>query len=244
MQQRLESIGVKVRDVRLNGSAATHVLCDDVNHTYKDLDFIFAIDFPNSSCEVFEKAADDQNFVASATPSLVEKEVGEQELIVGACNQDCGDKCPSDDNWSVDDSGYTSSGSSGVSDTALPDYFSASKAVSTRNKKKMSRPRTHSLESASSGSTSFSYSRYLSEDSSYVHHHHLPNHQNWQEIKDVTMDILRDFLPEGVDTSRMNSMVLGCAYVQKMVKVSNETDRWSLISLNNNSGTPNTCSFK
>ncbi|NXV81167.1 TET5A nucleotidyltransferase, partial [Atlantisia rogersi] len=58
----------------------------------------------------------------------------------------------------------------------------------------------------------------------------------FQLVKDVVMDCLLDFLPEGVNKDKITPMTLKEAYVQKLVKVCNETDRWSLISLSNNSG--------
>lgn len=47
---------------------------------------------------------------------------------------------------------------------------------------------------------------------------------------------LLDCLPAGVNRERISSAMMKEAYVQKMVKVFNEYDRWSLISLSNNSG--------
>lgn len=47
---------------------------------------------------------------------------------------------------------------------------------------------------------------------------------------------LLDCLPAGVNRERISSATMKEAYVQKMVKVFNEYDRWSLISLSNNSG--------
>lgn len=58
----------------------------------------------------------------------------------------------------------------------------------------------------------------------------------FQQVKDVVMDCLLDFLPEGVNKDKITPVTLKEAYVQKLVKVCNETDRWSLISLSNNSG--------
>ncbi|XP_066494663.1 terminal nucleotidyltransferase 5B-like [Tiliqua scincoides] len=58
----------------------------------------------------------------------------------------------------------------------------------------------------------------------------------FQLVKDVVMDCLLDFLPEGVNKEKITPMTLKEVYVQKLVKVCNDTDRWSLISLSNNSG--------
>lgn len=44
VRRRLEERGIGVRDVRLNGSAASHVLHQDSGLGYKDLDLIFCAD--------------------------------------------------------------------------------------------------------------------------------------------------------------------------------------------------------
>ncbi|XP_061917513.1 terminal nucleotidyltransferase 5C [Entelurus aequoreus] len=41
--------GVRVKDVRLNGSTASHVLVQDVGWSYKDLDLIFRVDLPHEA---------------------------------------------------------------------------------------------------------------------------------------------------------------------------------------------------
>lgn len=64
----------------------------------------------------------------------------------------------------------------------------------------------------------------------------LNNHNELQKIKNCVLSCLLDFLPEGVNKDKMSSCSLKEAYVQKMVKVCNEQDRWSLISLSNNKG--------
>ncbi|KAG2457075.1 terminal nucleotidyltransferase 5C [Polypterus senegalus] len=58
----------------------------------------------------------------------------------------------------------------------------------------------------------------------------------FQLIKDVVLETLLDFLPEGVNKEKITPMTLKEAYVQKLVKVYTEQDRWSLISLSNNNG--------
>lgn len=55
-------------------------------------------------------------------------------------------------------------------------------------------------------------------------------------IFDVVMEALTDFLPEGVSKDRMCSATLKDAYVKKLVKVTDDSNRWSLISLSNNEG--------
>ncbi|XP_074529593.1 uncharacterized protein tent5d isoform X2 [Halichoeres trimaculatus] len=64
----------------------------------------------------------------------------------------------------------------------------------------------------------------------------LPSQEEFQVIKESVLGCLLDCLPAGVNRERISSGTMKEAYVQKMVKVFNEHDRWSLISLSNNSG--------
>ena len=64
----------------------------------------------------------------------------------------------------------------------------------------------------------------------------IRSHSHLQQIKNVVLDSLLNFFPDGVSKDRMSSCTLKEAYVQKMVKVSNDKDRWSLISLTNKDG--------
>ncbi|TWW55788.1 putative nucleotidyltransferase FAM46C [Takifugu flavidus] len=64
----------------------------------------------------------------------------------------------------------------------------------------------------------------------------LPSQEEFQVIKESVLGCLLDCLPAGVNRERISSATMKEAYVQKMVKVFNEYDRWSLISLSNNSG--------
>lgn len=64
----------------------------------------------------------------------------------------------------------------------------------------------------------------------------LPHEKEFQLIKDVVLGTLLDFLPNGVNKEKITPMTLKEAYVQKLVKVNTEQDRWSLISLSNNHG--------
>lgn len=58
----------------------------------------------------------------------------------------------------------------------------------------------------------------------------------FQVIKESVLGCLLDCLPAAVNRERISSATMKEAYVQKMVKVFSEYDRWSLISLSNNSG--------
>ncbi len=64
----------------------------------------------------------------------------------------------------------------------------------------------------------------------------IPNQSDLQKVKNAVLNSLLDLLPEGVNREKMSSCSLKEAYVQKMVKVCNDSDRWSLISLSNNRG--------
>uniref|UniRef100_A0A1A8CSP9 Terminal nucleotidyltransferase 5C n=1 Tax=Nothobranchius kadleci TaxID=1051664 RepID=A0A1A8CSP9_NOTKA len=64
----------------------------------------------------------------------------------------------------------------------------------------------------------------------------LPTEAEFKLVKDVVLSILLDFLPEGVNKEKITPMTLKEVYVQKLVKVNTEQDRWSLISLSNNNG--------
>lgn len=64
----------------------------------------------------------------------------------------------------------------------------------------------------------------------------LPSEKEFQLIRDIVLGSLLDFLPEGVNKEKLTPMTLKEAYVQKLVKVSTESDRWSLISLSNKDG--------
>ena len=251
VRDRLLSIGIKVRDIRLNGSAATHVLSDDASHTYKDLDLIFVIDFPpNPPPEVVVSHIDKPSYCENDL-SLDSKKTDETDfkerpsMMLRPTNLPSdsilsphpSDKDSMDDCSSVDESGYTSGGSSVSS--IPPSSCSFTALPSAKYRKHLFRSRTRSLESMSSTSsvTSLAFKSHP-EDTTFApprlvfdSHHH-----NWQGIKDATMDVLLDFLPPLVNRTNMNSLVLGNAYVQKMVKVSTDTDKWSLISLNNNFG--------
>uniref|UniRef100_A0AAJ7SL46 polynucleotide adenylyltransferase n=1 Tax=Petromyzon marinus TaxID=7757 RepID=A0AAJ7SL46_PETMA len=55
-------------------------------------------------------------------------------------------------------------------------------------------------------------------------------------VREAAIESLLDFLPEGVCKERIGLAALSDAYVQKLVKVSTETDRWSLVSFTNNAG--------
>ncbi|XP_059766382.1 terminal nucleotidyltransferase 5D [Balaenoptera ricei] len=64
----------------------------------------------------------------------------------------------------------------------------------------------------------------------------LPSDQEFQLVKDVVLGCLLDFLPKYVKKEKSTLKTMKEAYVQKMVKVCNKHDRWSLISLSNNAG--------
>ena len=64
----------------------------------------------------------------------------------------------------------------------------------------------------------------------------LESHEDLQKCKNAALDSLKDLLPDDVSREKMSPSKIVDAYVQKMVKVATEKDRWSLISLSNNKG--------
>ena len=64
----------------------------------------------------------------------------------------------------------------------------------------------------------------------------LGSQKSYDRVKNAVLDALLEFLPVGINKKRMSSCSLKEGYVNKMVKVSNDVDRWSLISLSNNGG--------
>ena len=64
----------------------------------------------------------------------------------------------------------------------------------------------------------------------------LGSQRSYDRVKNAVLDALLEFLPVGINKKRMSSCSLKEGYVNKMVKVANESDRWSLISLSNNGG--------
>ncbi|KAM4879401.1 terminal nucleotidyltransferase 5D [Sylvia borin] len=64
----------------------------------------------------------------------------------------------------------------------------------------------------------------------------LPSELEFQVVKEAVLNCLLDFLPKCVNKQKITAQTMKDAYVQKMVKVSTNHDRWSLISLSNNSG--------
>nr|XP_056704269.1 terminal nucleotidyltransferase 5C [Euleptes europaea] len=64
----------------------------------------------------------------------------------------------------------------------------------------------------------------------------LASEGEFQLVRDVVLQSLLNFLPEGVSKLKISPMTLKEAYIQKLMKVYTEADRWSLISLSNNHG--------
>ena len=61
----------------------------------------------------------------------------------------------------------------------------------------------------------------------------LSSQADLNKVKSAVLNSLVDVLPDGVSKEKMSSCSLKEAYVQKMVKVWNDNDRWSLIALSN-----------
>jgi hypothetical protein len=67
----------------------------------------------------------------------------------------------------------------------------------------------------------------------------LSSGRNTDRVKQAVLSSLFDLLPDGVSRKRITTCSLKEAYVSKMVKVNNDGDRWSLISLGNARGCKN-----
>ena len=50
------------------------------------------------------------------------------------------------------------------------------------------------------------------------------------------MSVLLSFLPPDIRRDRLSTDMMVSAYVNKLIKISSETDKWSLISLSNEKG--------
>ncbi|XP_012311147.1 terminal nucleotidyltransferase 5D [Aotus nancymaae] len=74
------------------------------------------------------------------------------------------------------------------------------------------------------------------KDLDFIFRVELSSYQEFHIVKDAVLGCLLDFLPKGVQKEKITSYIMQEAYVQKLVKVCNEHDRWSLISLSNNTG--------
>jgi len=61
----------------------------------------------------------------------------------------------------------------------------------------------------------------------------LSDQNDLKRVKDVVLTSLLQFMPAGVSRERISGPRLSEAYVRKLVKVYNEGNRWSLISLSN-----------
>ncbi|KFQ40542.1 Protein FAM46C [Mesitornis unicolor] len=64
----------------------------------------------------------------------------------------------------------------------------------------------------------------------------LPSEAEFQLVRDVVLRSLLNFLPEGVSKLKISPVTMKETYIQKLVKVCTESDRWSLISLSNKHG--------
>merc|ERR1712227_1037377 len=68
----------------------------------------------------------------------------------------------------------------------------------------------------------------------------ISKHRNddlrWSVVRDTVMRVLCTKLPKDVRRDRLTSDVLLSAYVNKLIKINNDQDKWSLVSLSNNKG--------
>ena len=61
----------------------------------------------------------------------------------------------------------------------------------------------------------------------------MSSQNDLKRVKDAVLNSLLDFLPTGVNKERISGASLNEAYVRKMVKIYDDVNRWSLISLSN-----------
>lgn len=60
--------------------------------------------------------------------------------------------------------------------------------------------------------------------------------QRWTTVRDTVMSVLLSLLPADIRRDRLSTDMMVSAYVNKLIKISSETDKWSLISLSNEKG--------
>ena len=109
-------------------------------------------------------------------------------------------------------------------------------AVSSRLREKGVKLRDIRLNGGAASFVLCQDKKYIFNDLDLIFGVDLSCPQRIHMIFDVVMDALTDFLPEGVSKNRMCSATLKDAYVKKLVKVTDEANSWSLISLSNNDG--------
>ncbi len=90
-----------------------------------------------------------------------------------------------------------------------------------------------------SGASSVLAADFASDDISYndldlIFSVDLSTGRAYDRVKCAVLESLMQLLPEGVSRKRMSSCSMKEAYVSKMVKVNDNADRWSLITLGNN----------
>uniref|UniRef100_A0A8D0BXY7 Terminal nucleotidyltransferase 5C n=1 Tax=Salvator merianae TaxID=96440 RepID=A0A8D0BXY7_SALMN len=74
------------------------------------------------------------------------------------------------------------------------------------------------------------------KDLDFVFQVTLPSESEFQLVRDIVLESLLNFLPEGVNKLKITPVTLKDAYTEKLVKVCTDIDRWSLISLSNRHG--------
>ncbi|KAL2306702.1 hypothetical protein Nmel_004634 [Mimus melanotis] len=265
VRSRLEEKGIGLRDVRLNGSAASHVLHQDSGLGYKDLDLIFCADLKGEA--EFQTVKDVVlDCLLDFLPEGVNKEKitpltlkvklpSAQPPGAGRC-----ERPPAG-------SGHLPRGWSGaLRDAAAPHAPAAHGSpgrfihptLKTEEECTVKRP-----DRGSSGLISFfSLLAGLLGALFYLGHvpgaAHLSPSQARQQLGVPALlprctgsvdgfHICKKEAPPARHASSIRLIYGTCAgriegdehleaYVQKMVKVCNDSDRWSLISLSNNSG--------
>ncbi|KAG5851569.1 hypothetical protein ANANG_G00053060 [Anguilla anguilla] len=213
VRARLQAGGVAVRDVRLNGSTASHVLLEDEGRSYKDLDLIFRVDLPQGAgfhhqeagfqpqeVEFHPQEAEFHNQEVEFHPQEAgfhpqEAEFQKQEVEFHP--QEAGFQ-PQEAEFHPQEAGFY--------------------------------PQEAGFHPQEAGFHPQEAGFYPQEAGFH------PQEAGFQLVREVVLSCLLDFLPSGVNKEKMSAATLGEAYVEKLVKVSSDGDCWSLISLCNRHG--------
>ncbi|XP_035263750.1 terminal nucleotidyltransferase 5C-like isoform X2 [Anguilla anguilla] len=213
VRARLQAGGVAVRDVRLNGSTASHVLLEDEGRSYKDLDLIFRVDLPqgagfhhqeaefhNQEVEFHPQEAEFHPQEAGFHPQEAEFQKQEVEFHP----QEAGFQ-PQEAEFHPQEAGFYPQEAG---------FY----------------PQEAGFHPQEAGFHPQEAGFYPQEAGFH------PQEAGFQLVREVVLSCLLDFLPSGVNKEKMSAATLGEAYVEKLVKVSSDGDCWSLISLCNRHG--------
>jgi hypothetical protein len=241
VHSRLRDAKVGIIDVRLNGGAATHVISEGVLG-FKDLDVIFTIDVPpiphhsnrnqnrqrkfssrNSTNHNAENGSrnDPNNSKTSTTSSYSSSSTASPALTPS--------KVPS------------SSTAAGSSPPCKTTFDPANPRIGESSLTCRSAPTTKKGNKSGNGGNGQSTRNNTSKKSyrnfsKIDYRQAIDGDERWRIIRDTVMSVLLSQLPSDVRKDRLTTEMISSAYVNKLVKINNEHDRWSLVSLSNDKG--------